>query len=362
MASGSEQDQDRTEPATPYKLKEARNRGQVSKSLEINSLLLMAAALLVSYAMGERLVTQQLVLSRKLLSEAHKISLNGANSLSLFKFTYESLLGFLWPFIGAVMITGILANVFQTGPVFSFFPIKPDVNRLNPVQGFKRVFSKKLLFESVKTVLKIFIFGAVIYFALAALMPAVMAMVDTDPKVYPFVLLDHARGLVFKLLMVVLLVALVDLIYSRWSFGQQMRMSRRDLKDEVKRREGDPQIRVRRRQLQREMVIRAGALNRVPEADVLITNPTHLAIALKYERGEMAAPQVIAKGAGELAAKMREMARRHEVPIVENKPLAKALFRISRIDERVPDDLFPAVAKILAWIYLQREQRLGKFL
>jgi flagellar biosynthetic protein FlhB len=362
MATGSEQEQDRTEPATPFKLREARKRGQVAKSMEINSLLLLSVALFMSYAMGEGIVGRQLALSKKLLSETHRVNLDGVTALGLFRFTFESLLGFLWPFIGAIMITGILANLFQTGPVFSFFPLKPDVNRINPVQGFKRFFSKKLLFESIKTFVKMVIFGSVIYFAIVALLPGVMAMVDTDPKAYPELLLHHGRGLVFKLMMVVLLVALLDLLFTRWDFSQRMRMSRRELKEEIRRREGDPQIRARRRQLQKESVVRAGAVRRVPDADVMITNPTRLAVALKYERGAMTAPEVIAKGAGELAAKMKETARLHEVPIVENKSLAKALFKTSRIDEKVPEQLFPAVAKILAWIYVQRDQRLGKLL
>jgi flagellar biosynthetic protein FlhB len=355
-----DQEQDRTEPATPFKLREARKRGQVAKSLEVNSLLVLMASLAVIYAMGEHFVTQQIRLSRALLCQAHKVDLNGATALNLFKLNHEWLLKIYWPLIGAVMLSGVLANLFQTGPIFSFFPLKPDMNRLNPVTGFKRLFSKKLLFESVKTVIKITIFSFVIYFAIVALLPGVMAMIDTDPHVYPALLLSHARGLAFKILLVLLLVALVDLLYNRWDFGRQMRMSRRELKEEVRRREGDPQIQARRRQLQRELVRRAGTLKRVPDADVLITNPTRLAVALKYERGVMPAPKVIAKGAGEMAAKMRQLARRHEVPIVENKTLARDLFKRTGLDNPVPEKLFPAVASILAWVYLQKKQQEGQ--
>lgn len=357
MAAGSEQEQNRTEPATPYKLREARKRGQVAKSLEINSLLLLSTALVVTYFMGEAFIQQQLALSSELLTNAGFIDLDGPTTLGLFEYTFTFLINALWPFIGAIMLTGILGNMFQTGPVFSFFPIKPDMNRINPVAGFKRLFSKKLLFESVKTVIKIAIFGVIVYFALATLLPRLMMLIDTDPKAYPLVLMGHARALAYKLLLAVLLIALLDLIYSRWEFSQQMRMSHREVKEEVKRREGDPQIRGRRRQLQKEAVKRAAAIKRVPDADVLITNPTHLAIALKYDRGQSAAPQIIAKGAADLAVKMREVARRNQVPIVENKRLAKALFVKTRIDDPVPEALFPAVAKILAWVYLQQESR-----
>ncbi len=359
MASGEGQEQDRNEPATPFKLQEARKRGQVSKSLETNSLLILSTALLVIYALGERMISQQLLLSRNLFSSTYPLELDGTRALGLFEFAVESLTAIIWPLFGALMLTGILANLFQTGPVFSFFPLKPDINRLNPVTGLKRLFSKKLLFEAVKTVIKMTIFGFVLYFAIVALLPALMAMIDMDPQIFPALLLKHGRGMTYKLLLVVLVVALLDLMYSRWDFARQMRMSRREMKEEVKRREGDPQIRSRRKQLQKEAVKRAGAVQKVPDADVLITNPTHLAIALKYDREEMTTPLLVAKGAGDLAALMRQIAQSNNVPIVENKPLARHLFNKVGIDDGIPGAYFPEVAKILAWVFLQRSEREG---
>ena len=359
MAGDSQQDQDRTEPATPFKLREARKRGQVAKSLEINSLLLLSVGLAAAYFMGESLIGQQLFLSRELLGGAGAIALDHRTTLGLFEYTVTFLVNMLWPFVGAVMLAGILANMFQTGPVFSFFPVKPDMSRINPIKGFKRLFSKKLLFESAKTIIKMGIFGSIIYFAISSLLPKLVALIDTDPHVYPVLLMEHARTLAFQLLLAVLLIALLDLMYSRWDFSKQMRMSQRELKEEVKRREGDPQIRSRRRQLQKEAVQRAGAVQRVPDADVLITNPTHLSVALKYDRDKSGAPQLIAKGAGNLALKMRQVARDKRVPIVENKVLAQALFAKTAINDPIPEKLFPAVAKILAWVFLQREQRGG---
>ncbi|MFY0678095.1 MAG: EscU/YscU/HrcU family type III secretion system export apparatus switch protein [Neptuniibacter sp.] len=358
MAQG--QDQDRTEQATPFKLKEARKRGQVAKSLEVNSLLLLAVVLLLSYVLGEQLIQHQLQLSAQLFSISGQVILGPENAMSLLRHTLGVLAESLWPFFGAIMLTGIVANMTQTGPVFSFFPLKPDMNRLNPIQGFKRLVSKKLIFESIKTVIKMGILGSVIYVVLSAMIIKLIAMIDIYPQVYPSVMIEHAQSLAYKLLLTILLIALMDLMYSRWDFQQQMRMSRREVKEEVKRRDGDPQVKSKQRQLQKESVKRAGSVSRLPEADVLITNPTHLAIALKYERGSSSAPQIIAKGAGELAGKMRKVADRYSIPIVENKPLARALFRRSNIDDFVPDAHFPAVAKILAWVYLQRDQQLSR--
>jgi len=354
--SQQDQEQDKTEEATPFKLREAKKRGQVSKSQEINSFLIMSAALSLAFIAGEKMITGQLALDRALLSSAHRVRLEPASIMGWMKTVTAGLFDVYWPLIGLILITGILANLFQTGPVFSFFPIKPDMKRINPVEGFKRLFSMKLVFEAFKSILKVLLFGAVVYFSVMALMPSLMTLVGVNPEQYARFLLDSARGLMFKLLLVLLLVAAIDMAYTRWDFSKKMRMSRRELKDEVKRREGDPQIRAKRRGLQKEAVKRAGSLSRVPEADVLITNPTHLAVALKYRRGTMVAPQVIAKGAGELAGKMKLVAREHRVPIVENKPLARKLFKKVDIEQGIPEALYPAVAKILVWVFALREQ------
>lgn len=358
MAAGQEQDQDRTEQATPFKLKEARKRGQVSKSLEVNSLIMLFVALAVSYFVAESVIQSGLTLSQKLLADAHLVNLEGPAPVAFFAYIFESTTSIFWPFVLALVIAAIGANMFQTGPVFSFHPLKPDVSRINPVTGFKRLFSKKMLFESIKTVVKMAVYGFAVYLAIVALLPALMGLLDTPTEVYPALLVGMGQGLAAKLLLLILLIAMIDLVYTRWDYSQQMRMSHRDVKEETKRREGDPQVRSKRRQLQREAASRAGAVRKVPEADVLITNPTHIAIALKYDRDSMVVPQLIAKGAGDLAVKMKKVAYRSGVSVVENKPLARELFRKTGIDEGVPESLFPVVAKILAWVYMQRQQRM----
>jgi flagellar biosynthetic protein FlhB len=350
-----QQEQDKTEPATPFKLKEAKKRGQVFKSMEANSLLILVAGLMVMFFAGERLAVGQLAMSKALFESAHTISWDAASTLGWFELTFTHMLSIFWPVVGAVMLAAVVGNLLQTGPVFSFFPLKPDVQRLNPVQGFKRLFSTKLLFESIKTVVKLGLFALVIFFALEAMMPMMMGLLDRDPNTYAPFLLVNTAGLAFKLLLVLLLVALVDLAYSRWDFNKRMRMSRREVKEETKRREGDPLVRSRIRQLQKEAVKRAGALKRVPDADVLITNPVHLAVALRYERDCMNAPQVTAKGAGRLAGAMRALARKHRVPVVENPELARELFKRVELEQPIPEDAYPAVAQILMWVYRQRE-------
>jgi flagellar biosynthetic protein FlhB len=355
----AEQEQNRSEPATPYKLREARKRGQVAKSTEVNSFAALCGALAILYFLGGQFGQGQLELSSRLLGNAHRVVLEGSSAAVLFETLAYDLIGIYWPIIAIAVTVAIAANILQTGPIFSFFPIKPDVKRLNPVQGLKRLFSKRLLFEAIKTLVKFAILGVAVYQSIAAFLPEILTLIDMPPQSYGHFLLTHGRQLMFQLLLLLLLVALFDLAYNRWDFAQRMRMSRRELKEEVKRREGDPQIRAKLRQLQKEAVQRAKALQRVPEADVLITNPQHLAVALHYDRETMTAPQVIAKGGGELALKMRQVASRHHIPIVENRTLARKLFRHTDIDETVPEELYPVVARLMSWVLLLRRRREG---
>jgi flagellar biosynthetic protein FlhB len=352
-------EQDRSEPATPTKLREAKRRGQVSKSLEVNSLFILSMGVAIFYLLGDRMVTRQLALSRELLSNAHRIRLDAAQTLSLFEYTVDWMVSIFWPVAAALVAVAVLMNMAQTGPVFSFFPLKPDMSRINPVNGFKRLFSVRLLYESLKTLIKLLLFALVLYFAISALVPSLVSLLDRHPDGYPRYLADKASSIALKLLAVLLFIALLDLLYTRWDYAKRMRMSRREIKDELKRREGDPQIRAKIRELQREAAKRAGSLRRVPDADVLITNPTHLSVALLYRRGVMAAPQVIAKGAGDLALKMREVARLHRVPIVENRGLARRLFNSVSIDQPIGEELYPLVAKVLVRIFAARNGARG---
>jgi flagellar biosynthetic protein FlhB len=355
----AEQEQDRSEPATPHKLREARKRGQVAKSMEVNSFAALCAALALLYFAGEGFVEQQLELNGALLASSHHVVVDGDSSTALVSALALAMLEIYWPVLAVGVLTAIAVNMLQTGPMLSFVPLKPDLHRLSPVQGFKRLFSKRLLFEAAKTCVKFVMLGALTYFALVSLLPSLVALIDVDPSSYAQYMLEQSGQLVFQLLLVLFLVALFDLTFNRTDFAKRMRMSRRELKDEVKRREGDPLVRAKQRELQREAAKRARALQRVPDADVLITNPTHLAVALRYDGESMRAPTVTAKGGGELALKMREVAYRHGVPVVENRTLAQALFRETSIDETIPEDLYPIVARLMAWVSMLKRRRLA---
>jgi len=352
-AMAEQQDQhDKSEKATPFKLLEARKRGQVAKSMEVNSFLILSTFLICIHMFGESMIMGELKIGHALVTQASQYELNVNNVMYLYGSVFDSIMSILWPMLICIIVIALMSTMFQTGPVFSFFPLKPDIQRLNPIQGFKRLFSIRLLYESVKNIIKLGLFGAVIGFFITNAIPYLVSMLDKSPDIYPLLLLREIKMLIFKLLLVILIIAIIDLMYTRWDFAKKMRMSRRDIKDEVKRRDGDPHVKSKQKELQKEASKRAGLIKNVPDADVLITNPTHFSVAISYKKQMMAAPVVIAKGAGEMALQMRTLAKKHSVPIVENKKLARYLFRKVGIEQAVPIDQYALVAKILAWAYM----------
>lgn len=353
----AEQDQDRTEEATPFKLKEAKNRGQVAKSLEVNSWFVIASFLLVLYLWGNGMVRQLAQISRSIFSHSADLSFAPHELILWLGQIFSAVLMIFAPMLIILVIIAVLMNLAQTGPVFSLYPLKPTFDKINPVSGFKRIFSLKTVYETIKSLVKLALLSTVVYFFIIDLLPGMLSYMHVDPDAYPFLFIKTIEDLLVQLVALLLVIALIDLIYSRREFSNKMRMSTRDIKDEVKRREGDPQVRAKMKELQREASKRVQSVKRVPEADVLITNPTHKAIAIKYDRSSMEAPRVIAKGAGDLALAMRQLARNNAVPIIENKPLARALFEKSEIDRDIPSMFYAEIARILVKIYATREQQ-----
>jgi flagellar biosynthetic protein FlhB len=264
------------------------------------------------------------------------------------------------PFFGTLLVASLLGTVLQSGCVLSVEPLKMDWNRINPVAGFKRVFSMRTLFYGARSVLKLVLLGGVLYLALRSLAPQFIALSSLPARDTLRTLLGDFASLGLKLALALAVIALLDLLYTRREFARQMRMSRRELKDEIKHREGDPRIRARLRELRRELLKRAMGLQRTKTADVLVTNPTHVAVALKYVHGEMESPQLVAKGAGFVAAAMRRIASRHGVPIVQNPALARSLFRELQVDGHVPPAFYAQVARIIVWVFAAREAKMRR--
>jgi flagellar biosynthetic protein FlhB len=350
----ADNDQDKSQDATPHKLQEAKKRGQVAKSMEVNFIAILAALVGVCFAVGPSIASQEMALARSMFNVAGRLDWSLSNILGWLIQIGLAGLHALVPLLVAICVAAILSNVVQIGGVFSFDPIKPDLERINPASGIKRLFSMRMVYEALKNIIKLTILGCVAWVVLKQLLPDMLQLSFIESQAHAKVVLGQVGPLLFKLLLAFLLIALIDLLYTRWDFAKKMRMSHRDVTDEHKQREGDPRIRQRLRQLRNELLKQSRAAQKLPEADVLITNPTHISVAISYRHGEMPAPKLLAKGSGELAAKMRTVARLHNIPVVENPPLARALYKRTDLDEFIPEDLYPKVARILLWVYAMR--------
>ena len=355
----SEQDLDRNEAATPFKLEKARQQGQTARSTEVVAAAVMAASVVYLSWHGVAAVRDLAALCRGLLLAAAQADAEHRALLPLAEDTLRQGIAFVLPLLVLVVAAAIAATVCQSGVVFSMEPVAADLNRIHPATGFKRIFSLRSLFDLGRACIKLAVLGLTAWFALRALLPQFHRIQGLEAGPFLQLMVDDASALGIKLVIALAVLALLDLLYTRAEFSRRMRMSRRELKDEYKNREGDPRIRSRLRQLRQEMLKRSMALNNTRTADVVLTNPTHYAVALRYVHGEMDAPRVVAKGAGQLAAAMREIAARHRVVVVQNPPLARRLFHEAGLQESLPASFHVEVARIIVWVFAMREQRRG---
>lgn len=351
------QEFDKSEAATPYKLQQARRRGSVARSPDLTGAVALLSAAAVLYAWGWDALQALLALARAALIQGLAMHVTAASVVSLIGRIGAQALLIVAPFALTVGAAALIASLAQTGPVWSGFPLKPDLNRINPVTGLKRMFSIRTAYEAFKSVVKVALLAWTLYLVMRDLEPALYRLGERTPYEALQGLLAMLASMALKLAFAALLLALLDLGYSRFEFKRKMRMSRRDVKDEVKHREGDPRVRSRLRGLRVEMLQKAASVRQVGQADVLLVNPTHLAVALEYKRGQMAAPVMLAKGAGSLAARMRSEAAHCGVTIVRNPSVARALFFQAEIGQAIPAALYADVAKIMVWLLAQRNAR-----
>jgi flagellar biosynthetic protein FlhB len=355
----AQEDLDRNAAATPYKLQKAREKGQVARSADLVSALVFATAAVYLAARGREDFQAHVRLQRSLLRHL----LDGAQNAAPWPAIAHLLEVLLWslaPFFLFVALAAIVASLIQTGAVFSVEPLKADFDRLNPASGAKRVFSGRTLFDTARALVKLALLSLVAWQALAALLPQFHRLAHQAPAAIAGMLVEDLGALALKLALLMLFVALLDLAWSRREFARKMRMSQRELKEENRHREGDPRIRARLRELRREMRRRSKSLQQARHADFMLANPTHLTVAMRYVHGEMAAPQLSAKGAGQLAGRLRRLAARHDIPVIVNAPLARRLFREVELSGQVPQDLYAEVAAIVVWVFSMREGRAAR--
>lgn len=353
----AEQDLDRSEEATPHKLQKAREQAQTPRSVDAAAAAVFAAAMLVLAWRGAEILRDLMRLARAGWVQAGHLDPAGAGLWPLASEMATRGLLLLLPFLLLLPLVASVAAVAQTGMVFSPGQLRLQFERINPAAGWKRIFSGRTLFEGARACVKLAVLGGVAAAALLALVPQFHLLSALSPASFLHTALADLAGLGWKMAAALAAIAMVDVLFIRREFGQRMRMSRRELKEEFRNREGDPRIRARLRELRQDLLKRSRALRNTRDADVVLTNPTHYAVALRYVHGEMDAPRVVAKGAGQLAAAMREIAARHRVVVVQNPPLARRLFREAALEETLPASFHPEVARIFVWLLALRRQR-----
>lgn len=347
---------EKTEPATAKKLREAREEGKVAKSKEFSAavdliILFLALKIFVGYV-GENFIGNFRVYYGRIpdfLGESTEgLSVTVATRL-INQAIIEIILTCL-PFLLAGLVVAVLVGILQVGWKVSTKPMKPKPDKFNPINGFKRMFSKDSLFELLKSIVKI---GVIFYVAYSEVKKYQSQLfVIYDMEMMPAVLLvgNIIINTGLKVSLVYIIVGIADLIYQKHKFKEDMKMTKQEVKDEYKNTEGDPQIKGRQRQRMREASQRR-MMQDIPKADVVITNPTHYAVAIRYDAQESKAPVVVAKGEDYLAMKIKEVARENHVEIVENKPLARMLYANVDIGAEIPQELYQAVAEVLAMVY-----------
>jgi len=343
--------EEKTEKATPKRRQEARKKGHVFWSRElVSSMVLFSTFLAIRFSwnyifMYFRDIFTYIIreYSYKDLNDLHNLYNLSLNSIELFFIL-------VLPIISITFIVGIIMNLLQVGFVFSSKPLEFNLNKLNPVEGFKRIFSKRSMVELLKSLIKIMVVLYILYSILSSELKNIPQLLDMDIKALSSYIGLFITGIGIKVSLIFIGLGILDYIYQWWDFEKSIKMSRQEIKDELKETEGNPQIKAKIKEKQRRLSLRR-MIFEVPKADVVITNPTHYAVALLYDRETMNAPKVVAKGKDFIALKIIEVAKENKVMIVENKVLAQTLYKTVDIDEEIPYDLYQVVAEILAYVY-----------
>ncbi|MBW8831150.1 MAG: EscU/YscU/HrcU family type III secretion system export apparatus switch protein [Burkholderiales bacterium] len=355
--AGEQSDLDRNEDASAHKLEKAHERGSIVKSAEVTFAVILLAATACIYGLSHSTLQQAGDLLAKGLLSSGRASM-GAQATTHLAHSLASLaLQLAAPLLFVIWTAAALTGALQARGVLTTKPLQPDFNRLNPVKGLERLFSIKSVFDLLRNSLKLAVMAVATVSWGTHHLQDVLAMQGISARSQAYLITQLIGGAFGLAAALFILFAAIDWMFNRWDFARQMRMSKREIKDEHKEREGDPRIKSRLRELRMEWLRRARSVSKVKSADVLLTNPTHYSVALQYRHGDTPAPLIIAKGAGELALRMREEARRRQVPIVENPPLARALFKVPGAEPLVPEAHFQDVARILRWVYARRRRQ-----
>ena len=346
---------EKTEKATPKRKREAREKGQIFKSVEVNTALTLLVMFGVLSIFGQTIVENIKNLLRYFFSMNPPEQFDVAAIMKMFGDAVSMFFGIMAPILIAAFAAGLVTNLVQVGFIFSTKALAPKFDRINPLSGIKRIFSTRTLLDLVKAIIKIAILGWVAYNDFQAHMDDFKGLMGQDVPVAVADFVDIIISTAFDLAIAFAIFAPFDYMYQRWKYNKDLMMTKQEIKDEYKLTEGNPQIKGRIAQKQRQMS-RMRMVQAVKDADVVITNPTHFAVALEYKEGKNTAPMVVAKGKDYLAQRIKERAKEENVQIVENKPLAQALYFFCEVGDEVPEDMYKAVAEVLAYVYRMKKQ------
>jgi flagellar biosynthetic protein FlhB len=343
--------QERSEKATEKRRQQSRRKGKVAQSREIPSVLILMTAMGFFYFAGSWMFWNISEVIGGIYNQLDTLRFDAIDDVSAFATViFDKVFLILIPFFVPIVVAGLAGNIGQIGFEIHGEPMRPKLSKFNPISGLKKLVSLKALVELVKSLFKILLVGGIAFAVVRKEMirfPTLMQQEVGDILVFIGTL---SFKILFFVCLALIVLAVLDYIYQRWQYEEDMKMTKQEVKDERKQVEGDPKVKGRIRKMQMEMAQRR-MMEAVPEADVVITNPVHLAVALKFDAAEMVAPTVVAKGADTIAEKIKEIARENQVPIVEDKPLAQALHKMVEIGEFIPAELYRAVAEVLAYVY-----------
>jgi len=350
-----ESGQERTEEASSKRRDDFRKKGQVAQSKEINTAALMSVSILLWYFYGPTFWSKLSWMVEYIWAQAGQYEVTPTSIVKIYGFVLKNSAMLLAPLFLMVLIIGFCASYFQIGWLFTTKPLMPDFSKLDPIKGAARFVSKRSMVELIKSLCKVVLVGYIAYKTVFNEFENALYLVDMEVLETLNYVGSVALVVLFKSCGIMLLLSLIDFLFVRWEMEEKMKMTKQEQKEEYKESEGDPHLKARIRSLQQEMA-RNRMMAEVPKADVVITNPTHLSVAIQYEQGKTDAPVVIAKGADNIAMKIREIARENDVPLVENVPVARALYKVD-IGAVVPEQMFKAVAEILAYVYSLKRRR-----
>jgi len=347
---------EKTEDATPKKKSESKKKGQVAKSKELSSTFTLLTVTLLMITIGEYTLVNlkgvlSLFLSNYLTFTLTEYTFKTVLLVSLMKFGLIIL-----PIVVPIMIMGIAASLMQSGFIFTNEPLKPDLKKINPMSGFKKIFSMRSVVDLLKNLAIVSIIAYVAYDFVKNNYLEMMTYGSLKTEVILGVFGSLVVDIFFKICLIMLVISIIDFAYQKYKHNKELKMSIQEIKEEYKQQEGDPQIKSKIRQKQREMASNR-MMQDVPDATVVITNPTHLAIAIKYEQGGEGAPIVVAIGADNVAIKIKEIASENDIPIIENKPLARLIYKELEVGSEIPTDMYQAVAEILALVYKLKKKK-----